>query len=177
MKFRLLALTCPIVVMAACSAQMGTSGDVATAAAMPVPFPIVGPSGEPRGFATFFSDGARTEIKIQAEGLAPGVHGIHLHAVGRCEGPDFKSAGPHWNPAGKQHGHDNPLGAHLGDLPNLTVGADGRGTASFSVQGDIADADGTSLVIHAKPDDYKTDPSGNSGDRIACAVLTTPAQP
>ncbi len=140
---------------------------------MPVPFPIIGPNGEPRGFASFFSDGARTEIKVQAEGLPPGVHGIHLHTVGRCERPAFQSAGGHWNPAGKQHGHENALGQHLGDLPNLTVGADGRGTASFSVSGNMVDADGTSLVIHAKPDDYMTDPSGNSGDRIACAVLTT----
>ena len=140
-------------------------------AAMPVPFPIVGPAGEPHGHASFFSDGQRTAIKVDAEGLEPGVHGIHLHAAGRCDGPDFKSAGPHWNPAGRQHGHDNPQGAHLGDLPNLTAGADGKAMASFTVAGDMDDADGTSLVIHAKPDDNKTDPSGNSGDRIACAVL------
>jgi Cu-Zn family superoxide dismutase len=146
-------------------------------AAMPVPFPLVGPAGEQRGLVTFFSDGRRTTIKVEAEGLAPGVHGIHLHSVGRCDGPDFKSAGGHWNPAGRQHGRDNPQGAHLGDLPNLAAGSDGRANASFTVEGDMADADGTSLVIHAKPDDNKTDPSGNSGDRIACAVLTTPAQP
>ena len=143
-------------------------------AAMPVPFPIEGSNGDARGFATFFGDGKRTQINVQAEGLAPGTHGIHLHAVGRCDGPDFKSAGGHWNPAGKQHGRNNPLGAHLGDLPNLNVDADGRGNASFAVNGDMADADGTSLVIHAGSDDYKTDPSGNSGDRIACAVLTAP---
>jgi Cu-Zn family superoxide dismutase len=157
--------------------EIEVSGAGVSSTTMPVPFPITGPNGEPRGIATFFSDGQRTEIKVQAAGLPPGVHGIHLHAVGRCEGPDFKSAGGHWNPAGKQHGHDNPLGAHLGDLPNLTVGADGRGAANFSIQGDMADADGTSLVIHAQPDDNKTDPSGNSGDRIACAVLTTAEQP
>lgn len=144
------------------------------APAMPVPLPIVGPNSEPRGFANFISDGRQARIKVQTEGLAPGVHGIHLHAVGRCESPDFKSAGAHWNPAGKQHGHDNPLGAHLGDLPNLTVGADGKGSASFHVEGDMDDADGTSLVIHAQSDDYKTDPSGNSGERIACAVLVAP---
>ncbi len=143
----------------------------AVGAAMPVPFPITGPNSEPRGFASFFSDGRRTVIKVEAEGLPYGVHGIHLHAVGRCDGPDFKSAGAHWNPAGKQHGHDNPQGAHLGDLRNLEAGADGRATASFTVDGDMGDADGTSLVIHAKPDDNKTDPSGNSGGRIACAVL------
>lgn len=137
------------------------------------PFTIVGPNGEARGFASFTSDGRRTTIKVDAEGLPAGVHGIHLHAVGRCDGPKFESAGAHWNPAGKQHGKDNPQGAHLGDLPNLTAGADGKASASFAIDGDMADADGTALVIHAKADDYKTDPSGNSGDRIACAVLTT----
>ena len=150
-------------------------GETPAQATMPVPFPIAGPNGEPRGFASFFSDGKRTAIKVEAEGLAPGAHGIHLHSVGRCDGPDFKSAGPHWNPAGRQHGHDNPQGAHLGDLPNLVAGADGKATASFTIEGDMADADGTSLVIHAKPDDNKTDPSGNSGDRIACVALTTRA--
>lgn len=153
--------------------EIEVSGAPAPASGMPVPFPIVGPNGEARGVATFFSDGARTDVRVQAEGLPAGVHGIHLHAVGKCEGPAFQSAGGHWNPAGKQHGKDNPLGAHLGDLPNLTVGADGKGSASFSVAGHMADADGTALVVHAKPDDYRTDPSGNSGDRIACAVLTT----
>jgi Cu-Zn family superoxide dismutase len=137
------------------------------------PFAILGPSGEARGFASFTSDGQRTTIKVNAEGLPAGVHGIHLHAVGRCDGPKFESAGAHWNPAGKQHGKDNPQGAHVGDLPNLTAGADGKASASFAIDGDMADADGTALVIHAKADDYKTDPSGNSGARIACAVLTT----
>jgi len=168
-----------VAALAACS---GEGRDVASAneqtneiaaGAMPVPFPILGPSGEPRGFASFFSDGRRTTIKVGAEGLPAGVHGIHLHAVGTCDGPKFDSAGAHWNPAGKQHGKDNPQGAHLGDLPNLTAGADGKASASFAIAGDMADADGTALVIHAKPDDYKTDPSGNSGDRIACAVLAT----
>jgi superoxide dismutase, Cu-Zn family len=144
---------------------------------MPVPFPINGPNGEPHGFATFFSEGPHAEIKVRVEGLSPGEHGIHLHAVGTCEGPAFQSAGGHWNPAGRKHGHLNPAGAHMGDLMNLAVGADGRASATLHVGGDMADADGTSLVIHARPDDYLTDPSGNSGDRIACAVLTRPAQP
>ena len=113
-------------------------------------------------------------VRIAVHGLALGEHGLHLHAVGRCDGPAFQSAGAHWNPAGKQHGHLNPLGAHLGDLPNLTVSANGHGAINFMVSGDVADDDGTSLVIHAKPDDYRTDPSGNSGDRIACAVISAP---
>jgi Cu-Zn family superoxide dismutase len=109
------------------------------------------------------------------------MHGIHLHAIGRCEGPDFKSAGGHWNPAGHQHGRDNPMGAHLGDLPNFDVAGQTVASLTLPVGGitaaDLADADGTALVIHADPDDYKTDPSGNSGARIACAVLAPPRAP
>ena len=117
-----------------------------------------------------------TYIRISVEGMPPGDHGLHLHAVGRCDGPAFQSAGGHWNPASKQHGHLNPAGAHAGDLPNLTVSTNGRGAINFlATGGALNDADGTALVIHAKPDDYKTDPSGNSGDRIACAVIAPPA--
>ena len=116
-----------------------------------------------------------TYLRIAAQELPPGDHGLHLHAVGRCDGPAFQSAGAHWNPAGRQHGHLNPAGAHAGDLPNLTASANGRGAINFMVTGgSLADADGTSLVIHAQADDYLTDPSGNSGDRIACAVLAPP---
>ena len=116
-----------------------------------------------------------TYLRIAAEGLSPGDHGLHLHSVGRCDGPGFESAGAHWNPAGRQHGHLNPNGAHSGDLPNLTASANGRGAINFLVTGgSLADADGTALVIHAGPDDYKTDPSGNSGGRVACAVIAAP---
>ena len=116
-----------------------------------------------------------TYLRIAAQGLSPGDHGLHLHAVGRCDGPSFETAGAHWNPAGRQHGHLNPAGAHAGDLPNITASANGRGAINFLVAGGpLADADGTSLVIHASPDDFRTDPSGNSGDRIACAVIAPP---
>ena len=116
-----------------------------------------------------------TYLRIAVQGLPPGDHGLHLHAVGRCDGPSFESAGAQWNPAGRQHGHLNPQGAHAGDLPNLTASANGRGAINFLVTGgSLADADGTSLVIHARADDYRTDPSGNSGERIACAVLAPP---
>ena len=118
-----------------------------------------------------------TYLRIAVEGLPPGEHGLHLHAVGRCDIPAFQTAGAHWNPMGRQHGPLNRNGAHAGDLPNLTVSANGRGAINFLVSGhDMHDPDGTSLVIHAKPDDLQTDPSGNSGDRIACAVITS-AQP
>jgi len=118
------------------------------------------------------------EVRVQAAGLPAGHYGVHLHAVGRCEAPAFTSAGPHWNPTGRQHGSLNPAGHHLGDLPNLDVDAQGDGRLEFTIAGastsgadGIFDADGTSLVIHAAPDDYRTDPSGNSGARIACGVF------
>lgn len=120
------------------------------------------------------------EVRVQAAGLAPGHYGVHVHGVGRCEGPEFESAGPHWNPAGREHGTLNPQGHHLGDLPNIEVDSDGAGRLEFAIAGAVMqggehplfDADGASVVIHAAPDDYRTDPGGNSGARIACGVLT-----
>ena len=128
-------------------------------------------------------------LLLDAQGLPPGEHGMHIHEVGVCEGPTFESAGPHWNPTGRQHGGQNPQGAHMGDLQNVTVGEDGRLRVQIVVPGtylrsegrdvrpgahQILDASGAALVIHAEPDDYRTDPSGNSGARIACAVLGGP---
>ena len=123
-------------------------------------------------------------VSVAVRGLPPGQHGIHIHAVGSCA-PTFAAAGGHFNPTGKQHGLDNPNGAHGGDLPNLTVAANGAGTFSATTNRvtiaagplSIFDADGSALVIHALTDDQMTDPAGNSGDRIACAVLQPVAAP
>lgn len=122
---------------------------------------------------------AGIRFNVSASGIPAGEHGMHIHEVGRCDGPKFTSAGPHWNPAAKKHGRENPAGAHLGDLPNLIAGPDGRATAEFVVAGarltegaqPLYDQDGATLLIHAAADDYRTDPSGASGDRILCAVL------
>ena len=102
-----------------------------------------------------------------AAGAAP-----HIHAVGTCEPPAFASAGGHFNPGNKKHGHKNPEGAHAGDLPNLTVGADGAGRLEATAAGvTLKDIAGLALVVHADPDDEKTDPTGNSGARVACGVI------
>jgi Cu-Zn family superoxide dismutase len=115
-------------------------------------------------------------IALNVEGLAPGEHGAHVHMTGSCEPPAFGSAGGHWNPADAQHGLENPAGPHAGDMPNVAVGSDGTGTLGYTLQGgtfdSLLDADGAAFVVHAKPDDQTTDPSGNSGDRIACGVFS-----
>jgi Cu-Zn family superoxide dismutase len=122
-----------------------------------------------------FSEPTGIMLRINASGIPAGQHGVHLHSVGKCEAPKFTSAGPHWNPTEKKHGHRNPAGYHMGDLGNLGVGADGKLVVALLVPeatlDGIRDADGTALVLHAKADDEVTDPSGNSGDRVACAVL------
>ena len=135
--------------------------------------------GADRGRADFYRDSDGLRIELVARGFAPGTYGMHVHAVGLCTPSDFASAGPHWNPTGAQHGRDNPLGAHHGDLPNLVVepGAIGRATLKLvgtrlAGEGGLLDADGAAFVIHAQADDLKTDPSGNSGARIACGVIT-----
>jgi Cu-Zn family superoxide dismutase len=122
-------------------------------------------------------NGVRIDVTILQ--LPPGTHGIHIHSVGKCEGPAFTSAGPHLNPTSKKHGKDNPEGPHAGDLLNIEVNAAGIGKGSLldpnATLGDGPNSlfreGGTSLVIHANADDYKTDPAGNSGARIACGVI------
>ncbi len=140
---------------------------------------LVGADGTAMGSVALSYGAAGLTMSLSGTGLPAGTHGIHLHEKGLCEGPKFASAGGHWNPAGKMHGRDNPQGPHLGDLPNFDVTPSGSASANLSVPGatmsggatPLADADGTALVIHAKADDYRTDPSGDSGDRIACAVV------
>jgi Cu-Zn family superoxide dismutase len=137
--------------------------------------------GQMVGEASAVRAGNVVRVRVTVRGFAPGVHGVHLHQTGRCDAPDFASAGPHWNPTSHQHGRLNPQGPHLGDLPNLQVAANGSGRIDFAVPipagtaagaNPLLDADGTAVVIHAAADDLRTDPSGNSGARIACGALS-----
>jgi superoxide dismutase, Cu-Zn family len=124
--------------------------------------------------------GKGVSLKVDLHDLPPGVHALHFHQKAQCDAPDFKSAGPHFNPEGKKHGLENPEGHHAGDMNNFTVNAQGH--AKFKVVNkDVTLGDdshslfsngGTALVVHAKADDMKTDPAGNAGDRIACGVIT-----
>ena len=135
-------------------------------------------NGLPAGTAILTASGDHVSLNLAAIGLPVGGHGVHLHIVGKCETPAFASAGGHLNPAGHLHGTANPAGSHLGDLPNLMIESRGVGGISVQLPGTRAeleaalfDGDGSAIVVHASPDDYKTDPSGNSGVRIACGVL------
>jgi Cu-Zn family superoxide dismutase len=136
--------------------------------------------GKQVGVATLIQTPQGVRIAVTGQRLPPGPKGLHIHEVGRCEPPDFASAGGHFNPTRKKHGRENPEGPHAGDLPNLDVAPSGEGGVDITTNAvtlgpgpnSLLGDRGTALVVHAGPDDYKTDPAGNSGARIACGVIT-----
>jgi len=162
----------------ACTSTMNGSQGGTTATAQ-----LVDKSGASKGQATARPMGDGVHVTAELANVAPGTYAVHVHSVGTCTPPDFTSAGPHWNPESKQHGKDNPAGPHKGDLPNVTIGSNGRGTVSQHISGAtlaggsdaMLDADGAAIVLHAGADDYRTDPTGNAGGRMACGVFSASA--
>ena len=145
----------------------------------PVTVKLADASGKDIGTATLTQIAKGVQIKLDVHDLTPGDHAIHVHQTAKCEGPDFKSAGGHFNPEHKKHGTANPEGAHAGDMPNFAVDAKGASSATVVAPGVTMDdgphsvftGGGTALVIHDKADDLKTDPAGAAGDRIACGLI------
>lgn len=171
----------PAVLLAASALALGgcaTANDAPASSQAPLATGAIrNAEGIQIGSARLTGTASAMALTVEVSGLQPGTYGTHIHTVGRCDAPGFTTAGGHWNPTSRQHGRLNPAGSHHGDLPNLVVGADGRGnftapvTGALTGEGGVFDADGAAVVVHAGPDDEHTDPTGNSGGRIACAVL------
>jgi Cu-Zn family superoxide dismutase len=157
------------------------SAQIANAASASAHSSIVNAQGTQIGSAKLTAAGNSVKVSVKVSQLTPGEHGIHVHTVGKCEGPAFTTAGGHFNPTSSHHGvhNTNSPHPHVGDLPNLVVAKNGKASTSFTIEGatlgdganSLFHEGGTALVIHAKADDLMSDPSGNSGDRIACGVI------
>ena len=144
------------------------------------PMPLIDSAGRQIGTVVAWQTTGGISFRVSASGLPHGLHGIHVHPIGRCDPPDFASAGTHWNPTNKQHGLNNPNGPHAGDMPNVTVDTNGAIDATVVLphanMAQLLDTDGSSVMIHANADDYVSQPAGNSGAKIACAVIGPPAK-
>jgi Cu-Zn family superoxide dismutase len=182
MNVRTIALSAVVLALGAAGCNSSEPAETAatptaaaTAAASQATAALKDADGKAVGTATATDEGGEVAISVKVNGLTPGEHGVHVHMTGSCQAPDFKSAGGHWNPTNQGHGLDNPPGQHAGDMPNLTVAADGTGMLEYKLVGgtfaELMDADGSAFVVHAMKDDQTSDPSGNSGDRIACGVF------
>ncbi|WP_203287397.1 superoxide dismutase family protein [Metabacillus sp. cB07] len=169
-----------VTALSGCTASSEESAPVSGRTAAPVTAEMINSEGIKIGTAVFADTGKGVSIRLKAEGLPPGIKAIHIHETGKCDKPDFKTAGGHFNPKKKQHGFDNPKGYHAGDLPNIEINEKGKvdvelQTADVTLmqgkKNSLLDEDGSSLIIHESKDDYQTDPAGNAGNRIACGAI------
>src|SRR5688572_2323526 len=171
---RMVAVGVTAVVLGGCAGLAQTPSTPVTASA-----DLKNAEGRSIGGATLAQVSGGVRVVIDVRGLPPGPKGVHIHTTGKCDPPEFTSAGDHFNPANKKHGLQNPAGPHAGDLPNITIAANGSGRLESMNEnltlGDgpnsLLKPDATAIVIHSAPDDFKTDPTGNSGARIACGVI------
>ncbi len=156
----------------------GAAGGAGGAAAGGATATLRDASGREVGTLTLADGPQGITVSGRLAGVSPGDRAIHLHTTGRCDGPTFESAGDHWNPTNREHGSRSANGPHLGDLPNIEVARNGSVTVQETTPGGtlrganaLLDADGAAVVVHLKADDYRTQPSGDAGDRIACGVV------
>lgn len=174
MKPNSLSFALFVVTLTACATTQTSGSGTTTATAT-----VRNSSGTSLGIVRLESVAGGVRLTGELTGLTPGAHGIHLHTVGRCDAPAFASAGDHFNPRNARHGLANPEGPHAGDMPAIAADANGRAVVDHTTAlvtlgsgpGSLFDADGSAVVVHASSDDQRTDPSGNSGSRIACGVL------
>lgn len=163
------------ILLSACGSAGGDDTGAPAPFRDPIEASLIAGDAKSVGKVTLSEDPTGVTVKLDITDLGLGRHGLHLHEFGECSVPEFKSAGEHLNPDNRQHGRDNPQGSHLGDLANLNVAETGTAHTQFLIGGiriaQLIDGDGVSVVVHADPDDYRTDPSGNSGARIACAAF------
>ena len=186
MRTALIATTTAILTLglAACGTPEPADTDTAdampteTASAMPetATAALATADGQDVGTVTATDTGTGVQIAINAMNMPAGEHGVHVHTTGACDAPDFTSAGGHWNPDSTKHGLEAEGGQHAGDMPNLVIGEDGTGTLEYMLEGGatfagLMDADGSAFILHEGADDQMTDPSGDSGSRIACGVF------
>ncbi|MBM3927251.1 MAG: superoxide dismutase family protein [Sphingomonadales bacterium] len=170
---RIMMAAAGAVLVAGCQTMGGASTDAGSAGSATAMLRKADGTQVGRAVATEVNGGIR--ISLDVMGMPAGPHGAHVHTTGRCDGPDFTTAGGHWNPTNMQHGTMNPAGPHAGDFPNVQIGANGRGQLQMMLpagtMAGMLDGDGAAFVVHAGPDDYRTDPAGNSGGRVACGVF------